>query len=738
MGRARLTGAVAGLSLLLASAAHAATINVTTTGDPGPAGTVSLRQAIAGASAGDTVSVAPGHYTLALGQIPVPNAITISGAGASTTIVDANHASRAFDVTSAGTVAIDNVTITNGSVNISSATTTPAGGGGVLFTHAGGALTLSGDVLSGNAVTGGGSPATNQGGGAVYFDGGTLTVTGSTLTGNSVNLSGPSNNNGGGAIYEDSTTLAVTNSTLSNNSFTIGGAGTTSNNGGGAIYEDDNGLTLSGSTLTGNSASISNATNDNGGGAIYEDGSNPSISSSSVSGNRLMISTATDGNGGGGIYNNGGPLGITSTTVASNSATLTGTTGFNGGGGIFNNGHSGPVVNVTLSDNSLSAPSGTDVGGGGYYDNSSGGTFTNVTVTANQSNQPGGGIFNGVTLALKSSIVAGNSAAAGNANCDGPMSNVSAGNNLEDTTPTTCGFTKPTDLVGTPAGLGPLADNGGPGQTHALLAGSPAIDHIPAAQCTDQQTTPQPLTIDERGVPRSLDGSCDIGAYEFAAADLGVSGSVSPASIVVGQGSTATFNVSNTGPAPATATTMNLTVPAGLKLVSVTPSQGSCTGTTCTLGLLASGGSAHVAVAVTGSQAGVQSISATVSATEPDPTHADNTTAVTISVAAPSLSALKVKPKSFKSHAKVSYTLNVAASVKFTVEVCHRTSGKHHRLKCKKRFSFTINASAGADTLKIKLKLHGHKLSPGSYELVATPQVGSAKGSSRTISFRIL
>ena len=54
------------------------------------------------------------------------------------------------------------------------------------------------------------------------------------------------------------------------------------------------------------------------------------------------------------------------------------------------------------------------------------------------------------------------------------------------------------------AGVDILADNGGPTQTHALLAGSVAIDAANVAVCP---------AADQRGITR--DAACDVGAYEF-------------------------------------------------------------------------------------------------------------------------------------------------------------------------------------------------------------------------------
>jgi hypothetical protein len=114
----------------------------------------------------------------------------------------------------------------------------------------------------------------------------------------------------------------------------------------------------------------------------------------------------------------------------------------------------------------------------------------------------GGGVFsNGSTVNISSTIVAGNTATTASPDVAGSFS--SDKSNLIGAVGTASGFSD--DLTGVSAGLGPLADNGGPTRTHALLPGSLAIGRGAAAGA--------PAT-DQRGSPR--DASPDIGAFELA------------------------------------------------------------------------------------------------------------------------------------------------------------------------------------------------------------------------------
>jgi CSLREA domain-containing protein len=201
---------------------------------------------------------------------------------------------------------------------------------------------------------------------------------------------------------------------------------------------------------------------------------------------------------GGAMYVEGTETTLTNVTFSGNSASRD--------GGALYVSQSVSVTNATFSGNTI-----TGVGNGAAVLMSSGSatTLNDVTITGNAvtGTGDGGGIYqDGGTLMLGNSIIAGNSDAGGQSPDCGQMSGdafTSGGHNLIGST-TGCTFAPGTgDLQGVDPLLGPLSDNGGFTQTHALLKGSAAID----AGGTDCAPT------DQRGVPRS---ACDIGAYELA------------------------------------------------------------------------------------------------------------------------------------------------------------------------------------------------------------------------------
>jgi hypothetical protein len=100
---------------------------------------------------------------------------------------------------------------------------------------------------------------------------------------------------------------------------------------------------------------------------------------------------------------------------------------------------------------------------------------------------------------------------------DGDCSNdgviTSNGYNIESPG-NTCGFDQQGDQANVPdPNLGPLRNNGGLTETHALLPGSAAIDRIPAVDCE--------VATDQRGQPRPETGGtmCDVGSFEVQSGD---------------------------------------------------------------------------------------------------------------------------------------------------------------------------------------------------------------------------
>jgi hypothetical protein len=357
-----------------------------------------IKDAIDDASSGDTIIVKKGIYKGR--DITIDKDLTISGAGAGKTVVDAGGSGRVFYIDQC-TVDMSGMTIRNGNAD--------------------------------------------YGGGIWLNDTGTLTMTGCTISDNIGTW--------GGGIMNDGA-LTMTDCTISNNAATWGGGIYSSGSPGGT------------GTLTMTDCTISDNTADYGGGIL----------------NRLpltMTGCTVSGNEGDGINNDStltGTLTMTDCTISGNTAS--GIRIYGGSGGPV----TATITNCTSSGNTANGIS--IYGGLGFTATV---TITNCTSSGNED-----GIYTSgdATVTMKCTIVYGNSGD----NIHGPYTD--AGGNIVDS---------PDPL------LGPLQNNGGPTETHALQSGSPAID-----ACFDCS-----VGSDQRGQPRPVDGDldgtadCDSGAYEY-------------------------------------------------------------------------------------------------------------------------------------------------------------------------------------------------------------------------------
>jgi hypothetical protein len=276
---------------------------------------------------------------------------------------------------------------------------------------------------------------------------------------------------------------------------TISGAGarTTSVAGGAAPFDDRIFHNLSGATVTITGLTITGGKLPNGiGGGVFNRG-DLTLDKVAVKGNTASAV--------GGILSNESTLNLTDSTVSGNSAP--GDTGDSGG--VLQSGGTANITNSTISGNRAGRFGSGVLAGGDAFMN-----ILNSTIASNTSSRLGGGILTvgPATLTVKNTIVVANTTD----NCDtaqisgGTIS--SQGNNISSDG--SCGFTEPTDKQNTNPLLGPLQNNGGPTNTRALLAGSPAVDKGANTACPPR---------DQRGfVRKDGDGNgtivCDIGSFE--------------------------------------------------------------------------------------------------------------------------------------------------------------------------------------------------------------------------------
>jgi hypothetical protein len=250
-------------------------------------------------------------------------------------------------------------------------------------------------------------------------------------------------------------------------------------------------LTLDHITLTQNVMATNAGDFWQGGGGIYNgDGATLNLIDSSVTDNHAAWS-------GGGVYS------FFNTTTNIVRSTISGNVSNDVGGGIRSLG------NMTITNSTLSGNTSTGWHGGAIFHTDGAMEILNSTIANNigPDYAPSAvfiGSFNSAvpSLKLRNTIITGNHWYACEQHAAGTVTLTSGGHNLiQDGSCSPVG----SDLILPDANIGALASNGGPTATHALLAGSPAIDAADDAACPG---------TDQRGVTRPQGAHCDIGAYE--------------------------------------------------------------------------------------------------------------------------------------------------------------------------------------------------------------------------------
>jgi hypothetical protein len=471
------------------------------------------------------------------GTITLTNAITITN----DTVLDATG--HAVTITGNNQVFVVSADVTFTAVNfgIAYSAVTQASGGGPPVSGAGiesaGTLNLCGVSFSNNVITGmvGGMSSPMGAGGAIFVDGGMVNATNCIFLGNyaarggsmaigdnsQVNLHaclfqsngaasaaevGGGNPAQGGAIWNQGSLLA-TECIFAGNS-AVAGAGITpppyenqyypgaqgGDGMGGAIFNQGT-LAIWNSTLVGNSGS-------GGAGGNGEQGYVETVNNGGFPYQQVIQSESggSGGDGYGALYNMG--------TASAVNCTFCGNTGAGGAGGPGGPAWSGyvglPPQTPVLYNFPAGGPGNRGAGYGAIYSATAGLYLTNCTIALNGGSGEAGSLAG---FYLSGGIVV-NTLVATNypTNALLPLSGsgvLDAGGNLSSDG--SCGFDSGLNSVD-PL-LGPLADNGGPTPTMALLPGSPAIGRANPASA--------PPT-DQRGVPRPQ-ASSDIGAYQTSA-----------------------------------------------------------------------------------------------------------------------------------------------------------------------------------------------------------------------------
>ena len=565
-------------------------------------GDCTLRAAItqANALAGpDIITLPAGTYTETLiaasenlnagGDYDITSDITINGAGAATTIVQANPAAgvateRVFHIRSAVagtglTVVLDGLTIQNGrnsvnafgggiridqgtnhNVTISNSIVTnnlndTSGGGLSISTAITPTVTITNSTFSNNRAGSAAAGTSGTGGGIQVNSVAIVNITNTTITGNTATTGLTTINPGGGGLSIAAGTTTVTNSMINNNTASSAVAGSANSTFGGGVFISGGTGTFIGSTINNNTSTATGGTGFGFAGGIYNQQATLNLTNSTVSGNMAS-------NFHGGIRALGQTIlattNITDSTISNNSAP-----GEGGGLVNFSVGAANSIVNVTGSAITGNTSPGAGSAGGGVENvSTSTGLATvnisNSTVGGNSAGD-GGGIFNTGTNAsinLQYSTVASNTATNGGGLYQAPtgatnlLSSIVADNTATTTGPDIFGtITSQTynhienitggtfvagvgDVTGTDPGLLPLANNAFTTQSYRPSVASPVIDSIPVGA---NNCGTAPFNVDQRGFTRPMDSNgdallgCEKGSVEVlapTAAIVSVSGQV--------------------------------------------------------------------------------------------------------------------------------------------------------------------------------------------------------------------
>ena len=513
---------------------------------------LSLREALALAQDGDTIefdsSLLNGTITLTNGQLTITqDDLTINGdiaamGDTNDITVDANLASRVFEIQGGSEADPNNVTLNGLTITEGYVSGAADQGGGVLINDDAD-VTISNSIITSNSAVG-----SEGSGGGVYIGGaGSLSLYGSTVSHNTA-----TNYGGGIATASTTATVLISNSLVGYNEAGNGGGvysrGNTTITNGSQIYTNEantGGGIMSGGTLTVLDTEISNnsSTVSSGGGAHVTSSSSSIFSDVNFDGNTAaynggglyvdFLSSATivnavfQGNSadsGGGLQNRG-TLYLANSLLAGNTAL----TDRGHGGGLWNT-RIAEIVNSTFVGNSAKY-------GGAIYQlpNNLSLEMDSTTITGNYATVSGGGIWNGASGAyfrITNSIVLGNDSAVNHNETTSASEFTLTGGNIIGSNIFAAGvdvgetsladvFASLANNAGTGVYSGVLADNGGPVQTVMPNANGDAIDAgdsflLPTdtLDLDGDGNLAENLPIDAREFDRVTGLSIDLGAVE--------------------------------------------------------------------------------------------------------------------------------------------------------------------------------------------------------------------------------